>query len=283
MATISEIRPSPIAGRWYSGDPQELRNSIQGYLENAQIPALPGRILGLIAPHAGHLYSGPVAAYAFKAVTGFKPEVVAILSPLHQYFPYPLVTSAHKAYGTPLGTISIDGDLMAQVNQELKAELGYGLSPVPRDGEHSLEIELPFLQCTLDEGYKLLPIMMRDQTTQVAKSLGSVLSKVLSGKSVLLVASSDLSHYYSQQQARQLDSSILEQVEAFSPDGLFKVESEGRGQACGLAPIATVLWACRGLGADQVKVLHYATSGDVTGDFSAVVGYGAAIILDTRN
>jgi len=279
MKTISEVRPSPIAGRWYSANPHALSESIDGYLAAAQIPPLDGSVVALIVPHAGHQYSGPVAAYAFKAVSGLKIDLVAVVSPMHQYLPHPLLTSAHQAYATPLGVIPVDCDAVAAVNEALEAALGFGLSAVAYDSEHSLEIELPFLQRVLSGPFQLLPIMMRDQAPETAHVLGQALAKTLAGRSTLLVASSDLSHFYPQQQAVQFDAAILEQVACFSPEGLFEVESQGKGFACGLAPIAAVLWAARDLGANQVQVLHHATSGDVIGDFSSVVGYGAAVVL----
>ena len=279
MKTVSEVRPSPIAGRWYSGDPLELGESIDGYLADAQLPPLDGSVAALIVPHAGHLYSGPVAAYAFRAVLGSKFDVVAVVSPMHQYDPHPLLTSAHQAYATPLGVIPIDRDAVASVDDALKAMLGFGLSPVAYDSEHSLEIELPFLQRALSGPFQLLPIMMRDQSPIAAKGVGQALAKTLAGRSALLVASSDLSHFYTQQQAVKLDAAILEQVANFSPEGLFEVESQGKGFACGLAAVAAVLWAARDLGANQVQVLRHATSGDVVKDFTSVVGYGAAVVL----
>jgi AmmeMemoRadiSam system protein B len=279
MKAISEVRPSPIAGHWYSANPRALSESIDGYLAAAQVPPLDGNVVALIVPHAGHQYSGPVAAYAFQAVSGLKVDLVAVVSPMHQYLPHPLLTSAHQAYATPLGIIPIDCDAVAAVDDALEAALGFSLSAVAYDTEHSLEIELPFLQRALSGPFQLLPIMMRDQSPDTAHSVGQALAKTLAGRSTLLVASSDLSHFYPQEQALQFDAAILEQVASFSPEGLFEVESQGKGFACGLAPIAAVLWAARDLGANQVQVLHHATSGDVIGDFSSVVGYGAAVVL----
>ena len=279
MKPVSEVRPSPIAGRWYSADPRQLSASIDGYLADVQASPLGGQVVALIVPHAGHPYSGPVAAYAFRAVAGLKVDLVAIVSPMHQYHPLPLLTSAHQSYATPLGVIPIDGGAVAAVDAALKQDLGFGLSAVGYDGEHSLEIELPFLQRVLAGPFQLLPVMMRDQSPLTAHALGQALAKTLAGRSALLVASSDLSHFYPQQQAETLDAAILEQLAQFSPEGLFEVEAQGKGFACGLAPMAAVLWAARDLGANQVQVLHHATSGDVIKDYSSVVGYGSAVVF----
>jgi len=281
MKTISDIRPSPIAGQWYSGSPQALAKSVDGFLSAAQLPELAGQVVAVIAPHAGHVYSGPVAGYAFRAVQGLTYSLVAVVSPMHRYFPERLLTSAHKAYGTPLGAVPIDAQAVSEVDAALKASLGFGLSAAAYDSEHSLEIELPFLQRALAGEFKLLPVMVRDQSSRVARALGNALCAVLDGRSALLVASTDLSHFYSQREAQQLDGAILDQVAAFSPEGIYAVEAGGKGYACGLGALAAVLWGAKDLGADRVQVLKHDTSGSATGDDTSVVGYGAAVILKT--
>jgi len=163
----------------------------------------------------------------------------------------------------------------------LSEEVGVSLARIPRDPEHSLEIELPFLQRALPQEFKLLPVMVREQNATLARQLGTALAKTLQGRNTLLVASTDLSHFYPQEVANALDQEMLRHVEAFDPDGLMQAEEEGKGFACGRGAVAAVLWAAKGLGANQVTLLHHATSGDVTGDYSQVVGYGAAVV--TRN
>jgi len=273
-----DIRPSPIAGRWYPGDSSQLADSVDGYINAAQLPEIKGQVVGIIVPHAGHVYSGPVAGYAFRAVQGMRPELVVVVSPMHQPYSQPFLTCAHQAYQTPLGAIRIDQEVVAALNQDLEAELGFGLTPVRNDNEHSLEIELPFLQRVIASEFRLLPVMVRDQTPRAVETLGRSLARVLSKRSVLMVASSDLSHFYDQLQAEQLDREMLSRVEAFDPLGVLQVEEEGKGFACGRNAIAAVLWAAKEMGADSVKILKHATSGDVTGDYSGVVGYAAAII-----
>ncbi|MES0361783.1 MAG: AmmeMemoRadiSam system protein B, partial [Anaerolineales bacterium] len=232
----------------------------------------------VMAPHAGHVYSGPVAGYAFGAVRGMQADLVAVVSPMHQPYSQPLLTSAHQAYQTPLGSIVIDQAAVAELNKELEQELGFGLTAVRNDMEHSLEIELPFLQRAVAKEFCLLPVMVRDQSARVGQALGRALAKVLAGRDALLVASTDLSHFYDQDQARILDSAMLSQVEAFDPLGVLEVEEQGKGFACGRNALAAVLWAAKGLGANMVQVLKHATSGDITGDYSEVVGYASAVI-----
>jgi len=278
MKNIDSVRPSPIAGSWYSGNPQELAQTIDAFLDAAEPQSLPGDVVGLVAPHAGHIYYGPVAAYAFKTVMGRHFDHVAVLSPMHQLDPHPVLTSAHSAYQTPLGTLPINKDLIAAIDSAFQAKTGLQISSVAKDREHSLEIELPFLQRTLSGEYDLIPIMIRDQSRRVAHELGLALAEALDPDTTLLVASSDLSHFYPESQANQLDGLFMKTLAKFSPDALFDLQDRGMGQACGLSPIAAVLWAAQQWGADQVTLLDYNTSAAITGDRSSVVGYGAAAI-----
>ena len=278
----ADLRPSPIAGLWYEGDPKALAGTVDGYLEKAQLPELGGEVIAVVAPHAGHRYSGPVAGYAFKALRGLEPKLVAILSPYHNYHEAPFITSAHNSYVTPLGTVPIDHAGVIALDSALNFVLGYGLTSIANDPEHSLEIELPFLQRVLAPGWKLLPVMVRTQGLRDSQELGRALAKILQGRKAVIVASTDLSHYYDQQTANNLDQAMLAQVEELNPEGAIEVERSGKGYACGLGALAAVMWASLELGADNVKILKHATSGDVTGDYNEVVGYGAAVILKTK-
>ena len=282
MATITPVRPSPLAGKWYEGNPKSLARAVDQYLDQAELPELPGDVVGVIAPHAGHFYSGPVAGYAFAAVRGEAPDLVAVLSPMHQAYSEPLLTTAHSAYSTPLGQIPVDEESVTALDSRFKEILGYGLTRVAYDQEHSLEIELPFLQRALAGDFKLLPVMVRSQSAKISRQLGVVLAETLRGRNALLVASTDLSHFYTQKEAVSFDTEMLRRIESFSPEDVFCAEEENKGFACGLGALTAVLWAARELGADTVKVLRHATSGDVTGDYSSVVGYGAAVVMKTK-
>jgi len=279
---VLDLRPSPIAGTWYEGDPAALAESVDEYLSRAVLPKLQGQVVGVIAPHAGHIYSGPVAGHAFAALKGRDPDLVAVISPFHNYHDSPLLISSHEAYATPLGAVPINHLAVEQLDAGLRESLGFGMTPIRRDREHSLEIELPFLQRALTQPFQLLPVMVRAQHPDVSRALGRALAAVLRGKNYLLVASTDLSHFFEQNIANRLDGEMLHQMEAFSPGGMFAAEASGKGFACGLAAAAAILWAAQELGADSVKVLSHATSGDVTGDYSSVVGYGAVAILNSR-
>jgi AmmeMemoRadiSam system protein B len=267
-----DIRPSPIAGRWYPGDPTQLAASVDEYMTRAQVPPIQGQLIGIMTPHAGHRYSGPVAGYAFRALrdSGLEAELVALVGPSHYPYPAPVITSGHDAYETPLGTVPIDHAVLDVLRQTVSIE------QVRRDPEHSLEIELPFLQRTLGE-FRLVPLALIDQSLAMAEQLGHALADALSGENAVLVASSDLSHFYSQPVATKLDQAVLDAVGAFDPEGVIQVEEQGKGFACGRAAVAAVMIAARRLGADTAQVLNYATSGDVTHDYQQVVGYGAAV------
>jgi MEMO1 family protein len=278
MDTHIDIRPSPIAGQWYPGDARRLGDSVDRYLQAAGQPKPEGEIIAIMVPHAGHMYSGPVAGTAFVALRGLAPELVAVVSPMHYPYSYALLTTAHTHYATPLGQIPVDREALKTLDALLQSELGFGLAPIKNDREHSLEIELPFLQRSLKPGFKLLPVMVLEQTVQVAQALGSALAKTLAGRQALLVASTDLSHFYDQATANILDAEMLRCVEAFDPERVIQVEDEGKGFACGRGALAAVLWAAKELGANHVQILQHATSGDVTGDFDRVVGYGAALV-----
>jgi AmmeMemoRadiSam system protein B len=279
MTEMTDLRPSPIAGQWYPGNPKKLADSVDTYIAHAKLPDLPGKVIGVISPHAGHIYSGPVAGYAFAAVKGMSPARVIVVSPMHHAYSAAVLTSAHQGYSTPLGAMEIDRPAIDRLSESLTKTTGIGLTTVRDDPEHSLEIELPFLQRALAKPFKLIPVMLRAQEPALSKALGKALAVLAAEEETLLVASTDLSHFYDQDTAAGFDQVMLSEFESMSPEGIFRTEFDGTGFACGMAAVAAVLWAALDLGADAVKVLKYGTSGDVTGDPSSVVGYGAAAIL----
>ncbi len=265
-----DVRPSPIAGRWYPADPLRLARSVDEYIEQADVPALDGDVIGVLTPHAGHRYSGPVAGHAFKLVRSLAVEVVALVGPSHYPYDAPVVTTAHEAYETPLGQVPVDRTALVALGQSVP------IKAVRTDPEHSLEIELPFLQRALGE-FRVIPLALVEQSYEMAQVLGQALAATLAGTRALLVASSDLSHFYPQDIARRLDGAMLDAVAHYDPAGVIQAEMNGSGFACGRGAIAAVMIAARALGADTAQVVGYATSGDVTHDYAQVVGYGAAV------
>jgi AmmeMemoRadiSam system protein B len=269
-----DTRPSPIAGQWYPRNAGELGALVDKLLGDAPETPIPGEIVGLVAPHAGYLYSGRIAAHAFRPVKGMRFDRVVVVSPMHQVFYDPVLTTAHQSYWTPLGAIPVDHDALAALGKRIS------ITAIYKDPEHSLEIELPFLQRSLDGPFSLIPLMLRDQSYKLAQVLGHALAEVIGQSEIktLLVASSDLSHFYQQSQAEQLDHIMLDAIAAFDPHRVIQVEDEGRAFACGRAAIATVLVAAKALGADHVQITGYGTSADASGDTFRVVGYGAAAV-----
>jgi AmmeMemoRadiSam system protein B len=276
---LTDIRPSPIAGTWYSGDAETLRRQIGEYIHQADLPKLEGEVVAVVAPHAGYAYSGPTAGYAFRSVLGNTYDLVAVISPIHRYHAGTLLTSAHQAYQTPLGLVPIDQEALQALNQILEANIGETLTPISNDSEHSLEIELPFLQYALEGDFKLLPVMVSTGELATVQELGKGLTEVLRSRNALLVASTDLSHFHAEKAANELDQEMLKHIAALSPEGMVKAQQTGKGEACGIMAVIAVMEAAQALGATSAQVLHHSTSGQTSGDYHQVVGYGAAAFL----
>jgi len=271
MVGGGRIRRSVIAGSWYPGTVDVLEGTVTRYLGNVEPMELTGDLLGLIVPHAGYVYSGQVAAHAYRQLEDISFDRVVVVCPVHRMSvgQYGVVDADY--YETPLGLVEID----AQWVDALACEVT--MSRVLRDSEHSLEIQLPFLQHMLGE-FKLLPIMMGDQSQESCRILAEALVQVMGDERALLVASTDLSHFCRYSVALQLDGVVQEHVQKFDPEGLAGALAAHRCEACGGGPMVTVMLAARSMGAGKAVVLKYANSGDVTGDHSQVVGYLAAAI-----
>lgn len=271
MLESGRIRRSMIAGSWYPGTVEVLEGTLSRYLDDVEPVELKGELVGLIAPHAGYVYSGRVAAHAYKQLESSCFDHVVVVSPVHRMSVGRYGIADADYYETPLGLVEID----AQWVDALASQIA--VNPVPQDNEHSLEIQLPFLQHVLGE-FRLLPIMMGDQALESCRVLAEALTQVIGDKGALLVASTDLSHFNRYPVAVELDGVIQEYVKEFDPEGLAGALAAQRCEACGGGPMVTVMLASRSLGADETTVLKYANSGDVTGDRSQVVGYMAAAI-----
>jgi len=284
-ADPQKIRPPAVAGMFYPGDAKELTRVVDGLLTQATVEPLAGPLLALAVPHAGYEYSGHVAAHAFALLKGQKIERVIVISPCHiEAFPFSAIYDG-DAYATPLGTIPVDKEfaqkLVAQSSLIKLSGRGHGM--LEGRGEHSLEVELPFLQRALGH-FKLVPIVMGDQNYESERALGVALAKVIGqgraqGPSLptdtLIVASSDLSHFHSYDDAVRLDRKVLNALEEWDYFNLSHNFERRIWEACGGGPMVAAMIAAERLGANRAKVLKYANSGDVTSDRSRVVGYGA--------
>lgn len=231
-------------------------------------------MVALIAPHAGLMYSGPVAAHAYTAIRGRSYEVIALVGPSHFVAFEGASVWPSGRFATPLGDLQVDADTAAALVQtcNLVRDL-----PAAHAREHSLEMQLPFL-ATLAPRVPIVPVIMGRQTRETAWALGDALARTLAGRRALLVASSDLSHFFDRQTAAVLDARVVEDVEALDAARLMARLEEWPDHACGGGPMVSVLHAARSLGATTSRVLKYADSGDVSGDTASVVGYMAAVL-----
>jgi hypothetical protein len=267
-----QVRQSVIAGTWYPGSPERLRQEIQGFLSQAQGVDLEGRLVALISPHAGYRYSGQVAAYAYKVLEKHRFSSVVLIAPSHRAYFSGVSVYDRGGYETPLGVVPLDRELVSAL-KERESRIRY--VPDAHSREHSLEIQLPFLQVLLPE-FKLVPLVMGEQNLETCQWLAEAVADCIGDKSVLIVASSDLSHFHPYTQAKRLDQVVLDKVNDFDPRGLSESLASGACEACGGGPMVSAMLIARRLGANKSRVLHYANSGDVTGDHSGVVGYMAA-------
>jgi len=274
------VRKPAVAGQFYTADPLALKEEIESYMAEAVMEDVPaGEVVAIVSPHAGYMYSGRVAAHGFGLVRGKEYETVVVIAPSHvEYFGFCSIFPG-DAYLTPLGEIPVDReavDLIASKHDLVrKSERGHSFD---RRGEHSLEVQLPFLQVALGD-FELVPIVMGSQDYDCVRALGEALGEALSGKKALIVASTDLSHFHSDSRAKSLDGVFIAGLERFDPAGMHESLAGKETEACGGGPTIAAMIAARKLGATECRVLDYATSGDVTGDRSSVVGYVSAVMF----
>lgn len=285
MQQHTTVRPSAIAGSWYPGTAAELRRTVAGLIEQAAVPTLPAAPLALITPHAGYNYSGPTAARAYATVLGASFRRAILMGPLHRPLPgdiAPFMIAGEDAYSTPLGEVAVDHEFLHRIAKQVPALTMHG------DQEHSLEIQLPFLQVALAPDFEIAPILFGEyvgdpaalrHVEQLAETLASAIHEV-EGAS-LLVASTDLSHLHNHRDVVTQDELLVQAVRAYDVDGLRNLLFNRQAQACGALPLLAAVQTARLLGATAIAVLGYATSGDVTGDRrpgTYTVGYLAAAI-----
>ncbi len=266
------VRPSPIAGKWYPGSPDELRRTVEGYLERVPAIALEGELLGLIAPHAGIMYSGQAAAYAYSLLRGRSIRRVLLLGPDHRNAFHGVLATDKAYYETPLGLVPVETGIIEALARHLP------VAHVKNDLEHSLEMQLPFLQVTLGT-FSIIPLMLGNQSMSTVSALVDELEKVLDPGSALIVASSDLSHYYDSSTAFSMDRVTMQLIEQYRPEAIVAEVEAGRTEACGYGAIAAGMLLAKRWGANRAQVLHRSDSGAVTGDNFRVVGYLAAAIV----
>ena len=276
MESTGNVRRSAIAGSWYPGTAAAIAAEVEEYLGVAR-PVVPaGELRALISPHAGLRYSGPVAAFGYSLLRDGPPRTVVLVGPSHRLAFEGAAVFARGAFETPLGRAQIDHDLadaLVAQGPPVRAD------ERPHQQEHSLEMQLPFLQLLVPD-LRIVPVLMGTQSREEVDALSSALSAALVGRDALLVASSDLSHYLSRVGARDMDSTVVGDVDDFAPERLMDRLERTRNHACGGGPMVAVMSAARTLGADAAAVLHYADSGDAgEHDTSRVVGYLSAAVV----
>ncbi len=271
------IRQPAVAGLFYPDKKIELEREIAKYLESAPEIEVPGKVVGIIAPHAGYMYSGAVAARAYRQILDHDIEIVVVVSPSHREYFTEISVFDGSAYATPLGMVPVDKNLAKELagtnSQIILSEKGH------RFEEHALEVQLPFLQKVLDD-FQLIPIVMGEHSKANTETLANSLFTVLKGKKALIVASSDLSHFYDASKAESMDKVVEDKISAFDEEGLFHELQSGSCEMCGGGPVLSVMRACQLLGATKSKVVMYRHSGQVTNDRSEVVGYLSALLYE---
>ena len=283
-----KIRSSVIAGSWYPGDSKELSAVVDGYLSKVPDETIEGKLFALIVPHAGYRYSGSVAAYAYSLLRNSEVKTVVMIGPSHRHSFRGFSVCAMGGYETPLGVVPIHTDLVRTI---LSGSEYVHHIPEAHQAEHCLEIQLPFLQRVLPQ-FDFVPIVVGSQSTlDDCIHLAETLVELFQGRDdVVLIASSDMSHYPVYDEAVRVDREMLDAVESFDIQRIIRTDARIMKSGvqnlsctlCGLNAVIITLMAARGLGADAVKVLHYANSGDTPfGDRDGVVGYGSVAVYES--
>ncbi len=269
---MKNIRQPAVAGMFYTSSPEELRNDILNLLNNNRPEEKFENILGIISPHAGYVYSGNTAAYAYNTLIGKNYKTAIIISPSHrEYFPGVSIYNG-DAYRTPLGDVKLNKEMISKITENSK-NIFEGIQG--HRSEHAIEVQLPFLQMTMND-FTIIPIVMGDQRKIFVDELADKLSKVIDEETII-VASSDLSHFHSKQKAQILDSIVAKRIVDFEYEELLDDLESQNCEACGGGPIAVLMKTADLLNKKKSKILSMSDSGDVTSDDSEVVGYLSAV------
>ena len=276
-----KVRRPTQEGSFYAGDAEALKAQIKRcFLHEIGPKELPQvsrssltEVVGLVCPHAGYMYSGAVAANAYyELAKDGKPDTVVILGPNHTGYGSALALMNEGVWSTPLGDVEVDGETANQIVRETRL---VDVDDLAHRFEHSIEVQLPFLQYLYGSEFKFVPICFQMQDLASAEEVGNALVEVLAGKNAVVIASSDMTHYEPQKNASTKDLAALQAVEAMDAKRFYSIIETQNVTACGYGPITTVITTAKGLGAKEAKLLRYKSSGDITGDYSSVVGYAA--------
>jgi len=270
------VRQPAVAGQFYPSDAKTLTGMVDSMLATANVPSLPGRLVGIQVPHAGYPFSGPTAAHAFKLLQGMDSVTVVVLGTSHHAMIDKAAMYAHGSWRTPLGDVAIDEPLAKAI---LAQDKFLADMPDAHAQEHSIEVEVPFLQRTL-RSFKIVPIMLLQPTFEQCERVGKAIARAAKGKNVLLVASSDLYHGESYDEANRVDSVTVGLMSKFDPRAFHAAYERNEAQACGGNAITAMMVAAHEMGADTAVVLAQTNSNDVTGERGGyVVGYSAVAFV----
>jgi len=273
-----KIRKPVVAGRFYSGNSQTLQQEVKVYLRG--VPKLnfsTKQIFGLISPHAGYACSGPTAAYGFQLLRNYSFKRAIVISPSHSDYFTGVSVYSGDAWETPLGVINVDRQLCEKIAANCAIAR---LSEIGHRGEHALEVQLPFLQMIYPEGIDIVPITVGAASSADLSTFADELASVISSDETVIIASSDLSHFYPEQIARQKDGYFNELLEKYDVESLSYGFDDQSLEACGLGPILVLMYVAKRTGNPQCRVLDYRTSGDTCGDRQQVVGYASAVVFE---
>jgi MEMO1 family protein len=269
------LRRPAVAGRFYPGDPENLRAEAQAYLSQSKSNNQTAvQAIGCITPHAGYVYSGHVAGAVFARLE--IPERCVVLCPNHTGMGRALAILSEGAWETPLGEVPVDEGLAGALKRQFPA---LHEDAAAHRAEHAIEVELPFLQLRQPK-LQIVPIALGTGQFEVLEALGVALAEVVAAQAapVLIVASSDMNHYESDAVTRVKDHRAIERILTLDPRGLFDVVTQQNISMCGFGPAVVMLTAARQLGATSAELVKYATSGDISGDRNAVVGYAGVVV-----
>jgi len=274
-----QIRTPAVAGMFYPSEKNELKESIhQCFLHTFGPGKLPPteekkKIYGIICPHAGYMYSGPIACHSFYSISSESPELFIIIGPNHWGVGCNVAAMKDCSWETPLGQVEVDSDAASELS---KISDIVDLDFFSHTKEHSLEVQVPMLQEVYSK-FKILPIILIDQKRNAAEEIGDAVATIAKQKNSMIIGSSDFTHYEPNEFAHEQDKALIEPILDLDVEQFYKVLYEKNVTACGYGAIASTMIACKKLGATKGELLKYATSGDVTGDTSSVVGYGSII------
>lgn len=283
---ISPARPPAWAGMFYPREPERLEKMIKRFLAAAPEVKIEGKVKGLIVPHAGYEYSGPTAACAYKLIQGQAFDAVILLAPSHHEFIRGISIFNGSAYNTPLGPVTVDQELSrfltGQDEQIILSDLGH--RSIGQNSEHSLEVQLPFLQVLFGKELKIVAAVFHSQDFDLCQKLGGALNRVSRKKNVLIIASSDLYHGYSYEELQTTDNLTLATIESMDAKALCQGLESGRYMACGGGPIAALLLAMKHLGSHRTQIVARSNSADITGSRGGwTVGYAGVAVYQTTD